>query len=102
MGVGLRRTQPLLLGPSQVAGWGLFAHQSIQPREFVCEYVGELVSQEEAERRGRVYDARACSYLFNLNQTQVTLGKGRKGGGWEAPSSPPHGTLTRFSPSSSH
>jgi histone-lysine N-methyltransferase EZH2 len=72
MGVSLGRNLPLLLGPSQVAGWGLFAHQSIKPRDFVTEYVGEIISHEEAERRGRIYDARACSYLFDLNATQVS------------------------------
>lgn len=31
------------------------------------EYVGELLSQEECERRGQVYDIINSSYLFQLN-----------------------------------
>ena len=32
-------------------GWGVLAAQAIQPGEFVCEYVGELISDAEARRR---------------------------------------------------
>ena len=35
--------------------------------DLVAEYTGELVSQEEADRRGTIYDAVNKSYLFNLN-----------------------------------
>ena len=49
------------------AGWGLFTHKAVAKGGFVHEYVGEVVSQDEAERRGRVYDKINRSYLFNLN-----------------------------------
>ena len=41
--------------PSSVAGWGLFARDVILKGQLILEYVGELVSQEEADRRGQVY-----------------------------------------------
>ena len=58
MGLLLREHKPLLLGPSQVAGWGLFSHGSIERQELVTEYVGELVSHEEADRRGQAHGRR--------------------------------------------
>lgn len=32
------------------------------------EYTGDLVTQDEAERRGRVYDMMDLSYLFSANE----------------------------------
>ena len=71
MPIQLGEQVPLLIGPSRVAGWGAFAPRAVDKHEFLIEYRGELISHEEADRRGQVYDRRACSYLFNLNDAQV-------------------------------
>ena len=71
MKLQLKQNRHVCLGKSKVAGWGAFILNGASKGDFLGEYIGELVTQEEADRRGRVYDRNNCSYLFNLNSEWV-------------------------------
>lgn len=62
-----RKRRKLLIGRSEIHGWGAFANEEIQKNDFITEYTGELISHDEAERRGRVYDGMNSNFLFSLN-----------------------------------
>uniref|UniRef100_A0AC35GA83 [histone H3]-lysine(27) N-trimethyltransferase n=1 Tax=Panagrolaimus sp. PS1159 TaxID=55785 RepID=A0AC35GA83_9BILA len=68
----------LYAGRSKVAGTGCFTAENIPKDGFIGEYCGEIITHDEAERRGRIYDAHQCSYLFDINGEQ-TLDAGRYG-----------------------
>jgi hypothetical protein len=78
--IGMRRHAHLLLAASTIedAGWGVYTKHALKKGDFVHEYVGEVISQEEAERRGSIYDKVNQSYLFNLSSDYV-VDASRKG-----------------------
>ncbi|KAF7877206.1 hypothetical protein EAF04_000891 [Stromatinia cepivora] len=63
----------LILGKSPIpnAGFGLFTAEPVKKGDFISEYTGEVISDNEAERRGLGYDARRLSFLFTLNKEWV-------------------------------
>ena len=48
-------------------GWGVKTLETIRRNAFVIGCVGEIVTNEEAERRGVHYDAEGRTYLFDLD-----------------------------------
>lgn len=53
------------------SGLGIFTNEPIKKKKFVIEYSGELISNEEADRRGGLY-------LFNINSRWTIDGKKRE------------------------
>ncbi|XP_071022685.1 histone-lysine N-methyltransferase SUV39H1-like [Oncorhynchus clarkii lewisi] len=51
-------------------GWGVRTSERIRRHSFVMEYVGEIITTEEAERRGQVYDRQGATYLFDLDYVE--------------------------------
>jgi SET domain-containing protein len=57
-------------GHSDIHGWGGFAGERIERGDFIMEYKGEVISQDEAERRGIIYDKHRSSYIFEANMCE--------------------------------
>ncbi|KAJ2436937.1 hypothetical protein GGF42_008789, partial [Coemansia sp. RSA 2424] len=49
-------------------GWGVVAKQRLCPGTFVAEYVGEVISTDEAESRGLEDNSQGLTYLFDLDR----------------------------------
>lgn len=44
--------------------------ERIKKNSFVVEYLGEIITNEEAERRGQIYDREGSTYLFDLDYVE--------------------------------
>ncbi|KRX16192.1 Histone-lysine N-methyltransferase SUV39H1 [Trichinella nelsoni] len=53
-------------------GWGVKAAEFIPRNAYVMEYVGEIITDAEAERRGAIYDDLGETYLFDLDYLETT------------------------------
>lgn len=52
-------------------GWGVKTLRVIKKGTFVIQYVGEVITNEEAESRGKKYDAAGRTYLFDLDYNET-------------------------------
>ncbi|CAH0475013.1 unnamed protein product [Peronospora belbahrii] len=71
--VNILRGKMCKIGVSTSAthGWGAYALENVKKGKFMYEYTGSLLSQDEAERRGNVYDKMTISFLFDLTEDTV-------------------------------
>ncbi|XP_035895406.1 histone-lysine N-methyltransferase Su(var)3-9-like isoform X1 [Anopheles stephensi] len=56
-----------LFKTSNGRGWGVRTNAVIYEGQYISEYCGEVISYDEAEKRGREYDAVGRTYLFDLD-----------------------------------
>lgn len=77
MRLRLRQHRRLAMGRSAVAGWGCFVLEKANKGDLLGEYVGELVNNREADRRGKAYDRDNNSYLFDLSKEAVIDARGK-------------------------
>lgn len=62
-----RHNSLCLFKTSNGRGWGVRTEKTMRKGEFVGEYVGEIITCEEADERGKQYDAIGRTYLFDLD-----------------------------------
>lgn len=67
------REIPLQVFKTKSKGWGVRTSQAIPKGTFIEEYVGEVITVEEGDARGVVYDKLGCSYLFDMDFAQSEL-----------------------------
>lgn len=65
-----RTPHPALVVKRGMSGLGLFTTEAIPKGTFLIEYFGEIVSQEESDRRGG-------KYLFEVEDDKVIVGSTR-------------------------
>ncbi|XP_072754974.1 suppressor of variegation 3-9 isoform X1 [Anoplolepis gracilipes] len=64
-------TQLCIFRTDNGRGWGVRTLRAIKKGTFVIQYVGEVISSEEAERRGKQYDVTGRTYLFDLDYNET-------------------------------
>lgn len=67
------RKIPLQVYKTKGKGWGVRSLQDIPKGTFIEEYIGEVITVEEGDNRGVVYDKLGCSYLFDMDFAQSEL-----------------------------
>ncbi|ESQ46310.1 hypothetical protein EUTSA_v10000012mg [Eutrema salsugineum] len=56
-------------------GWGLRACEHILRGTFVCEYIGEVLDQQEANKRRNQYGKEGCSYIHDIDANINDIGR---------------------------
>lgn len=67
----MQNTARIVCGHSTVHGWGVYASGLVRKGDLIGQYTGEVIEQQDGERRGRVYDQMRSSFLFNTTAEYV-------------------------------
>ena len=68
MAIQQSRLKRTLLGNSEYGGFGLYMGEPARKNDFIGEYVGELVTKPECERRAVIYSENNAQYESGLNK----------------------------------
>ncbi|XP_073391903.1 uncharacterized protein [Physcomitrium patens] len=80
---------------SRHKGWAVRSAQPIPSGTFVCEYIGEVVNDREANQRGVRYDQDGCSYLYDID-AHLDMSISRAGAKPFVIDATKHGNVARF------
>jgi len=65
-----RRTSPICVQKTKNKGYGVFALEDIPPRTFICEYAGEVITEEEKRKRMKERGGEQNSYFMELHKVK--------------------------------
>ena len=68
----------LIVGISDIAGWGLFANEDIKKDNLIGEYKGELINDDIVNKRDRFKEYERSTYMFKLDD-EYTVDSRRMG-----------------------
>uniref|UniRef100_A0A1J3HK95 Histone-lysine N-methyltransferase SUVR5 n=1 Tax=Noccaea caerulescens TaxID=107243 RepID=A0A1J3HK95_NOCCA len=77
-------------------GWGLRACEHILRGTFVCEFIGEVLDQEEANKRRNQYGKEGCSYIHDIDANINDIGRLIEGEPDYVLDATTHGNVSRF------
>ncbi|EMD00724.1 hypothetical protein BAUCODRAFT_100172 [Baudoinia panamericana UAMH 10762] len=62
------RRVPLVIFKTRNRGWGVYCDEELAKGEFIDTYIGEVITNEEADRREAKAGKAKASYLYNLDK----------------------------------
>ncbi|EOA26462.1 hypothetical protein CARUB_v10022510mg [Capsella rubella] len=77
-------------------GWGLRACEHILRGTFVCEFIGEVIDQQEANKRRNQYGKEGCSYIQEIDANMNDIGRLMEGESDYAMDATTHGNISRY------
>jgi len=64
-------TQLCIFRTDNGRGWGVRTRRAIKKGTFVIQFVGEVINNEEADKRGTKYNLTGRTYLFDLDYNET-------------------------------